>query len=287
MTAYMDRGSFRGSWAGRPKPVHLTAFAAAVGFAISSIQKNTKPLFSTMSPHSRRKSVDSSDSSSGSDNDHGGKDSHKKEKKDKKDKDKKDKDKKDKKKDKQFHHQEGQAQATNYGHSSTADIDNRQARLHTSQIMDYEHGPPPAYPPPLPRAPSSHPPSGYRVPLTTENAFPPPAQAGPAVAHDLDGSPIFIGSAIMDSSVHPCKIGPHLQPYVAVPYGGAEFGHHGRYDLLPFDGASMEWVPTSHGRIPPGRSPVEGGYEEGGEKLYHALGDVNGVKVPGKTGEHL
>lgn len=284
MTAYMDRGSFRGSWAGRPKPVHLTAFAAAVGFAISSIQKNTKPLFSTMSPHSRRKSVDSSDSSSGSDNDHGGKDSHKKEKKDKKDKDKKDKDKKDKKK---SHHQEGQAQATNYGHSSTADIDNRQARLHTSQIMDYEQGPPPAYPPPLPRAPSSHPPSGYRVPLTTENAFPPPAQAGPAVAHDLDGSPIFIGSAIMDSSVHPCKIGPHLQPYVAVPYGGAEFGHHGRYDLLPFDGASMEWVPTSHGRIPPGRSPVEGGYEEGGEKLYHALGDVNGVKVPGKTGEHL
>lgn len=284
MTAYMDRGFFRGSWAGRPKPVHLTAFAAAVGFAISSIQTNTKPLFSTMSPHSRRKSVDSSDSSSGSDNDHGGKDSHKKEKKDKKDKDKKDKDKKDKKK---SHHQEGQAQATNYGHSSTADIDNRQARLHTSQIMDYEHGPPPAYPPPLPRAPSSHPPSGYRVPLTTENAFPPPAQAGPAVAHDLDGSPIFIGSAIMDSSVHPCKIGPHLQPYVAVPYGGAEFGHHGRYDLLPFDGASMEWVPTSHGRIPPGRSPVEGGYEEGGEKLYHALGDVNGVKVPGKTGEHL
>jgi len=49
----------------------------------------------------------------------------------------------------------------------------------------------------------------------------------------------------------------------------------------------MEWVRTSGGRIPSGRRPVEGGYEESGEKLYHAVGLVKGVKVPGKTGEHL
>ena len=58
----------------------------------------------------------------------------------------------------------------------------------------------------------------------------------------------------------------------------------------------MEFVRTSHGHVPAGRRPVEGGYEEdygGGEpkKLYHALalirfGDQE-VLVPGKTGLHL
>jgi len=49
----------------------------------------------------------------------------------------------------------------------------------------------------------------------------------------------------------------------------------------------MEWVPTSHGRIPQGRRPVEGGYEDHGGKLYHALANYQGIRVPGKTGEHL
>jgi hypothetical protein len=49
----------------------------------------------------------------------------------------------------------------------------------------------------------------------------------------------------------------------------------------------MEWVHTSHGRVPSGRRPVEGGYEESGQKLYHGLAVVNGVRVPGKAGEHL
>jgi len=49
----------------------------------------------------------------------------------------------------------------------------------------------------------------------------------------------------------------------------------------------MEWVPTQNGEIPPGRRPVEGGYESNGEKLYHALGNIDGVDVPGKTGKHL
>ncbi|KNZ81914.1 hypothetical protein J132_10193 [Termitomyces sp. J132] len=49
----------------------------------------------------------------------------------------------------------------------------------------------------------------------------------------------------------------------------------------------MEWVHTSYGQIPPGRRPIEGGYEEHGAKLYHGLALVNGVKVPGKTSEHL
>jgi len=49
----------------------------------------------------------------------------------------------------------------------------------------------------------------------------------------------------------------------------------------------MEWVHTREGEVPYGRRPVEGGYEESGEKLYHALVHINGIHVPGKTGHHL
>jgi hypothetical protein len=49
----------------------------------------------------------------------------------------------------------------------------------------------------------------------------------------------------------------------------------------------MEWVRTGHGRVPQGRRPVEGGYEQNGAQLYHAYGTVESVDVPGKTGEHL
>lgn len=49
----------------------------------------------------------------------------------------------------------------------------------------------------------------------------------------------------------------------------------------------MEFVLTSHGKIPNGRRPVEGGYEENGSKLYHAVAPVKGVQVPGKAAEHL
>lgn len=49
----------------------------------------------------------------------------------------------------------------------------------------------------------------------------------------------------------------------------------------------MEFVPTSHGRVPSGRRPVEGGYEENGTKLYHGIANFNGIRIPGKTGEHL
>ncbi|KAF9048661.1 hypothetical protein BJ165DRAFT_1461542 [Panaeolus papilionaceus] len=131
------------------------------------------------------------------------------------------------------------------------------------------------------------PPSGYRIPSATNEPFPDPLQAGEPPFHDLDGSPIFIGSAIMENSVHPCKIGPNLHNYVSVPYGGGEHAHEGRYDLLPFRPHEMEWVPTSYGQIPKSRRPVEGGYEEGGEKLYHAAAVVYDVRVPGKAGEHL
>lgn len=139
-------------------------------------------------------------------------------------------------------------------------------------------------PPPYTSAP---PPSGFRLPLIATGVFPDPQTLGQPPCHDADGSPIYIGSALMGNSVHPCKIGKHLVPYVAVPYGGAEHGHHGRYDLLPYVPNQMEFVPTSNGKIPYGRRPIEGGYEDHGAKLYHAVALVNGIRVPGKTGEHL
>lgn len=131
------------------------------------------------------------------------------------------------------------------------------------------------------------PPSGFRIPLTVGQPFPPAPQGGTPVASDADGSPLFVGSAILGASVHPCKVGPHLHPPVRVPYGGAEYEHNGRYDLLPFDPNTMEWVWTEKGRIPPGKRPIEGGYEEHGGKLYHALAKIHNLQVPGKCGEHL
>ena len=146
-----------------------------------------------------------------------------------------------------------------------------------------QHGDGPSSPPPYTTAP----PSGFRIALTATGAFPDPQTLGQPPCYDADGSPIYIGSALLGNSVHPCKIGKHLQPFVLVPYGGAEYGHHGRYDLLPYRPDQMEFVPTSYGRIPPGRRPIEGGYENHDAKLYHGVALLNGVRIPGKTAEHL
>ena len=95
---------------------------------------------------------------------------------------------------------------------------------------------PPAYtaPPvqqPVPQIPvdTTHiPSSGYRIPLTTTAAFP-YDRAGQAPCLDLDGkerlrvrcsissfarlgSPVFLGSALLQGSVHPCKIVAHFVP---------------------------------------------------------------------------
>jgi len=139
-------------------------------------------------------------------------------------------------------------------------------------------------PPPYSRPP----PSGYRIPLTTGAPFPPTQQALDAPCCDADGhSPVYVGSALFPNSVHPCKIAPHLHPTPCrVPYGGREWEHTGRFDLLPIT-PDMEWVPASGGVLPHGRRPVEGGYEEDGSKLYHAIAIVNDCRVPGKAGVHL
>jgi len=233
----------------------------------------------------RRRSVDSSSSSSCSDSEH--KNNKVKESK---------KDKKDKRKDKHGNDSGHQYPgASSHGAGNTLTLQPTPTSLPSFLPKDMSF-PEPSHEFhndgnssfPTPHAQAAPPPSGYRIPLTTDVAFPEAHVTGRPPFYDADGtSPVFIGSALMERSVHPCKIGPHLQPFAAVPYGGGEHGHRGRYDLLPFIPEQMEWVPTSHGRIPDGRRPVEGGYEEGGEKLYHAVANLNGVRVPGKTGEHL
>lgn len=108
---------------------------------------------------------------------------------------------------------------------------------------------------------------------------------GPAFK-DKDGKPIYVVSAILGNAVHPAKAGPHLTPPVRMSFGGVEKSHDGRYDLLPIT-SEMKWVKASHGRVPDGYAPVQGGYEDTGQQLYHALAKIEGHWVPGKTGLHL
>ncbi|KAF8339573.1 uncharacterized protein EI90DRAFT_3143985 [Cantharellus anzutake] len=132
----------------------------------------------------------------------------------------------------------------------------------------------------------SVPPQGRRYQTETNSPFPAPNISGPPPFRDAGGQGVWVGSAILEKSVHPCKLGPHLDPLVRVPYGGIEYGHYGRYDLLPVT-EDHEWVPASYGHIPQGRRPVDGGYEESGERLHHAIAVIDGISVPGKTAPHL
>lgn len=135
---------------------------------------------------------------------------------------------------------------------------------------------------------SGAPPQGRRLQTETTTTFPSPDIVGVPPFRDVGGDPIYVGSAVFpnSSAVHPCKLAPALSPPCRVAYGGAEYEHSGRYDLLPIT-PEMEWVPTGYGRIPQGRKPIDGGFEETGERLFHAVAVVEGVSVPGKTAVHL
>ena len=216
-----------------------------------------------MGSHRRRSSCSSSSSSSSSDGDSKKWDKEKKSKKDK------------------MHLNEADEQTHGSGHISMPN---------PTHVLDGKGDHPPPYVPhPQPQPQSSTlPSSGYRIPLTADAAFPDVQLTRYPPFFDADGtSPVFIGSAIFQSSVHPCKIAARLQPPCRVPYGGVEHEHRGRYDLLPFMPETMEWVRASQGRLPQDRRPVEGGYEDNGARLYHAVATVEGVQVPGKAGAHL
>ncbi|KAG8832883.1 hypothetical protein FRC17_000453 [Serendipita sp. 399] len=125
--------------------------------------------------------------------------------------------------------------------------------------------------------------AGHRVPMEGPMTVQDASVIGPSLFPDKDGGRQYLGSAIYNGGVHPCKIVPNYPPPCHVPYGDKEIEHTGRYMLLPFDSDTMEWVFTSKGHIPEGRVPVEGGHEEGYGDLYHAAAYHDGVYVPGKT----
>ena len=161
-----------------------------------------------------------------------------------------------------------------------------------------QHEPPPSYTPPSTsmttalaavRPVPPVPPSGYRIPLSIPGPpFPGVERTREAPFTDVDGkSRVFVGSALMEYSVHPCKITPDAAHHCYVSYGGREIAHNGRYDLLPFVPEHMEFVKASHGRVPYGRRPVKGGFENDGKELYHAVVVIDGLRVPGKTAVHL
>ncbi|KAF9525766.1 hypothetical protein CPB83DRAFT_858855 [Crepidotus variabilis] len=134
----------------------------------------------------------------------------------------------------------------------------------------------------------SHSFAGERLALIQWKNLPDLNQRGPSVAPNED---IFLGSALLDSSVMPCFVTTGIDEYQEVFYF-ASYWADGEmpseiFDVLPYSPERMEWVPTSQGKIPHGRQPISGGYDEEGRQLYHAGVPGSGLKLLGYTGEHL
>ncbi|KAK0438879.1 uncharacterized protein EV420DRAFT_1585085 [Desarmillaria tabescens] len=154
--------------------------------------------------------------------------------------------------------------------------------------VDQQRAPSSGYQVPIQQLPSA----GFRIPLqgTSHSGLPPEYLAGQPIVNWAT-TPIYFGSAIFDKSVHPCKIEynrPNLPAPCSVAVDNAIIFHEGRYDLLQFNPDTMEFVRASEGRIPAGRRPVKGGYEEDGMPLYHGIAmHPNKHRVPGKTSPRL
>jgi len=58
--------------------------------------------------------------------------------------------------------------------------------------------------------------SGHRVPLQAGDRLPSLHETGPAPFLDADGGPVFLGSALFQRSVHPCKIAPNVRDSMGV-----------------------------------------------------------------------
>ncbi len=129
--------------------------------------------------------------------------------------------------------------------------------------------------------------SGFRIQLCSSSTpFPTEDLTGPPTFHDTNGDPIYIGSAIFGTSIHPCKIEPHLAVPCSVPFSGRKIAHMECYDLLPFNPNTMEFVLMSQGHFPAGRKLVKGGYNQDGTPLYHGVATLNGIKIPGSISHH-
>ncbi|KAH7101005.1 hypothetical protein BKA62DRAFT_639276 [Auriculariales sp. MPI-PUGE-AT-0066] len=127
----------------------------------------------------------------------------------------------------------------------------------------------------------------HTIKLSSDQAFPKASISGHPVTIDYGGQEIFLGLVPFEGGLQPCKVVKQFQPPARYGYAGSEFEWFEDYYLVPFDGSRMEWVSTSRGRPPPGKRPVEGGCESDGSPLYHAIGEVDGVRTLGKVNEAL
>jgi len=107
----------------------------------------------------------------------------------------------------------------------------------------------------------------------------------------IGGAGNYVGSALIigangKPSVQPCQILRGRDPCCLVVVHGQSVEHRGKYNILPITD-DMVWVSARDGVIPEGCVPVDGGYEETGERLYHAHHDESGRPSIGKTAPHL
>ncbi|KAG8721729.1 hypothetical protein FRC09_007446 [Ceratobasidium sp. 395] len=112
--------------------------------------------------------------------------------------------------------------------------------------------------------------SGRRIPCSTNEDIPEAVFESQTEFREQGGQPVYVASALMGDSVHPCKCVPTLDSPCQVPYGGGEHAHSGRYDILPITN-EMEWVPGQGGIIPYGRTPVDDAGEKKGTDEYASI----------------
>ena len=99
-------------------------------------------------------------------------------------------------------------------------------------------------------------------------------------------NPVFFASAEINGSIVPGKFSEEWDVPFRVAYGHEEHSLTSG-TILKFDSELIELVETSGGDIPEGRIPVVGGREPDGTVLYHAVAEVQGLRIPGKAGKHL
>ncbi|KAF9225159.1 hypothetical protein BS17DRAFT_750664 [Gyrodon lividus] len=114
---------------------------------------------------------------------------------------------------------------------------------------------------------------------------------GEYMSNQLDASRWYFASALHNGSVIPCWVYTSSHTSCFLAYDGNVITHTGPYCVLPYFKDRMELVAAAGGKIPAGRTPVEGGRDKEGRPLYHAIGVVNDsngrAKMIGMAAEHL
>lgn len=95
--------------------------------------------------------------------------------------------------------------------------------------------------------------------------------------HDVDGSQIYVGRAFHEGDQIPAKVIPSKQ-VAYICYNGQEIPKH-QYEVFCL--ASPNWVPSSHGAVPP--NAVVAGRTSSGEPLYVGRTFYQGSLTPGKV----